>query len=347
MRTIKKKAMSARILLPALLLASGLPAVTVSCSGTIHETAGDNVISFSSAVETKSPIESINDISQFAVWGYYDDGNGHYIDVFGQIGTENTSVEVRNETGIWVYDDVKMWQFGKTYNFHAVFPTDLKHVVEVPDAESSPFLSILDYDVKHSGMDVMVAESKGIIYPEGSRPSPVALAFKHLLTRIEFIGKIDDATAANLPGFKATIISARLYGLYQEGHFPEKHGEDDLADISWGFVSGTQTTSDNPFINISGIEMETSGTSLFGGEFFVFPSKSLTEYVLHIEWRAGLDGTMRTESQDIILSSASRTWDAGKKYTYTFNISDTDHILFDTPTVQEWDDAAGGIIIVD
>ena len=87
--------------------------------------------------------------------------------------------------------------------------------------------------------------------------------------------------------------------------------------------------------------------ALFGGEFFVFPSKSLTEYVLHIEWRAGLDGTMRTESQDIILSSASRTWDAGKKYTYTFNISDTDHILFDTPAVQEWDDAAGGIIIVD
>ncbi len=41
------------------------------------------------------------------------------------------------------------------------------------------------------------------------------------------------------------------------------------------------------------------------------------------------------------------TWEAGRQYRYTFNISDRDRILFDTPTVNGWDEAVGGITIVD
>lgn len=41
------------------------------------------------------------------------------------------------------------------------------------------------------------------------------------------------------------------------------------------------------------------------------------------------------------------TWEAGKSYTYTLTIESDGRIHFETPVIDKWDEALGGIIIVD
>ena len=63
---------------------------------------------------------------------------------------------------------------------------------------------------------------------------------------------------------------------------------------------------------------------------------------------AALPAEYRPRRSEVYLASLPlAVWEAGKHYRYTFTISDNDRILFDTPTVNAWTEAVGGIIIVD
>ena len=359
MRTIKKKAMSARILLPALLLASGLPAVLSCDKVPAGEQPGDTPIAFNSAVSTKAPVESEDDMTEFMVYGYYED-NGTYKEVFGQIeyndaGSEpsyTTSGEiVRKESGNWIYDNLRYWIWDKEYFFYAVYPTGLKHAVLISDQSvdnGRPMLSVLDYDVKHENNDLMFAEVGNIIYGEDDTPQPVPLTFTHLLSRIEFIGKIDPSTAAGLPDLTATITQVSLYGPYAEGHF-HSQSADAASGILWEFVEGTQTSEEAPFYESQDdFSLTADGVSIIP-DTFIFPSADLSEYFLNLEWtvRTSQDTEPVAYKQTVPLASTTMRWEAGKRYKYTFSVSDTGRILFDRPTVEPWSDAVGGIIIVE
>ena len=308
-------------------------------------------IEFASAL-TRATVESPDDIDEFAVWGYYQNADGIYQDVFGQIGTENTGVPVRNENGGWVYDDLKKWEFGVTYNFYAIYPTWLKHVVEVRDTGGGdPFMSVLDYDVSVQDNDLLFAAAEGIKYNDGATPAPVRFTFTHLLTKVDFIAKIDPATLANLPDFKATITEARLYGMAKEAHLSAQDlDQTDMTTVVWEPVSEDMITdSSEPFKTNTDIQLGSQEQPVFGKEFYVFPSGDISDYILEIHWtvtaEAGASPIKRSQ-QIRLVSPNARSWVAGKRYRYSFTISDTDHILFDIPSVTPWTDASGGIIVV-
>lgn len=322
-----------------------------SCTKVITDsrTETGQYIEFSTTVGTKAPVESADQISEFAVWGYYGQ-NGAYTDVFGQTGTENTGTEVRGENGAWVYDNLKKWQFGVPYNFYAVYPADAVHEMSSSDASGgAPFISIKGYDLTE---DLMFASVEGMVQPEGAVPSPVQLEFCHLLSRVDFVAKTDPLTLENLPDFEAVVTEAKLYGMPKSGDLSlENFDPADMSTVVW--QPENPTTQDAPFRDISGrYELGTpQGTSLsLFGELFMLPAATLSGYVLEIHWTvtAQKDGTPVPKSQIISLSSpAVLNWSAGSRYRYTFTISDTDHILFEVPTVTPWDDASGGIIVVD
>lgn len=306
------------------------------------------------SILTRTTVESPDDIDEFAVWGYYQNADGTYQDVFGQIGTENTGVPVRNENGGWVYDDLKKWEFGVTYNFYAIYPTWLKHVVEVPGTGGGdPFMSILDYDVSTQDNDLMFAAAESIRYDDGETPAPVRFTFSHLLSKVDFIARIDPATLGNLPDFTATITEARLYGMAKEAHLSAQNLEQtDMTTVVWEPASeNTITDSSEPLKEIpASIELGSQEQSVFGKEFYVFPSGDISDYILEIHWtvtaEAGASPIKRSQ-QIRLVSPNARSWVAGKRYRYSFTISDTDHILFDIPSVTPWTDASGGIIVVE
>lgn len=324
-----------------ILICFGLFFSTVtSCVKFIHDNAvEDYAISFYSEVQSKLPVNSVDDMEEFAVWAYYKDGEG-YVDVF-----DGTKVRKENG-GNWVYDGLEMWQFNKTYNFYAVYPAGLD-VTCVPSGEEEPYITV-NYDAKLNDHDVMLASNEGIMYSDGASPAPVGMSFKHLLSRLEFVGKIDPVASAGLPDFTAEITSAKIYGLYAQGEFSGKdYNPDDPAVVEWAFVSGSQTTAVSPYRTLEDPiylnEGNLQGESIFG-DLLVFPARNIGECVFHIEWTVG--GI--AYSQDVSLSLMDvKQWVAGRKYRYSFVISDSNRILFDKPTVEAWEDASGGIIIVD
>ena len=306
------------------------------------------------SILTKTPVNSASDMSEFAAWAYYQTADGNYQDVFGQIGTENTGEPIRNENNGWVYDNLKIWEFGVPYNFYAVYPTDVKHVVEVPaSGDKKPFMSILDYDVTQN-KDLLFAANENIRYPDGSVTGPVTMNFCHILTIANFTARIDPTTLENLPDFEAAVTSAKLYGLPKECHFSAQDFDvSDMSSVIWTPVSNTVTTTQTyPFEQTdTDISLTQNEQNLFGeSDLFVFPAASLAGYCLEISWTVTAQpGTEPIERTQVIQLSASavRSWIAGKRYKYTFTISDTDHILFGIPTVTGWDDASGGIIVVE
>ena len=195
----------------------------------------------------------------------------------------------------------------------------------------------------------MFASVEGMVQPEGSVPSPVQLEFCHLLSRVDFVAKTDPLTSENLPKFEAVVTEAKLYGMPKSGDLSlENFDPADMSTVVW--QPGNTTTQGDPFRHISGqYVLATQGTSLFG-ELFMLPAATLSGYVLEIHWTVSVqDGDTPVEKSQIIsLSSpAVLNWSAGSRYRYTFTISDTDHILFEVPTVTPWDDASGGIIVVE
>lgn len=351
--------MKTTILLLNAAAALSLLASASSCTKTRTDIGPETgtYIEFASAL-TRTTVESPDDIDEFAVWGYYQNADGTYQDVFGQIGTENTGVPVRNENGGWVYDDLKKWEFGVRYNFYAIYPQHIRHLVEVPGiGGGDPFMSVLDYDVSAQDNDLMFAAAESIRYDDGETPAPVRFTFSHLLSKVDFIASIDPATLANLPDFKAKITEAKLYGMAKEAHLSAQDLEQtDMTTVVWNTVDGTITDSSNPFKKIpesnipASIELDSQEQSVFGKEFYVFPSGDISDYILEIHWtvtaEAGASPIERSQ-QIRLVSPNARSWVAGKRYRYSFTISDTDHILFDIPSVTPWTDASGGIIVVE
>ena len=82
-------------------------------------------------------------------------------------------------------------------------------------------------------------------------------------------------------------------------------------------------------------------------DVMVFPQQTFRPgMAFKVEWSATGDGTTRSSVIELI-SLPLEAWVGGKHYVYTFTISPEGRIIFDTPSVQKWDEAVGGIIIVE
>lgn len=307
----------------------------------------EQYIDFSTSVETKAPVESSADMTEFAVWGYYADVDGNYVNVFGRINQEDTGVEVRKENGSWVYEDLRWWQFGVPYNFFAVYPADVSGVSL--QAAEEPSLTITDYDVlANTESDLMLATAPDIIYQNGDATQPVSFRFSHLLSRIDLLCR--PYSDQDIEGYEPRVHSAKLYGLGTEASFSsDQFTAGNTRRNGWTVSGESLTTEDFP---LAGADIPDGGlqiserTSLMS-DVLVFPQQTFRPgMVFKIEWSATGDGNT-TSSVIELITLPLEAWVGGKHYVYTFTILPEGRIIFDTPSVQKWDEAVGGIIIVE
>lgn len=198
--------MSARILLPALLLASGLPAVTSCDKVPAGEQPGDTPIAFNSAVSTKAPIESENKMTEFAVWAAY-----YSNDVLVSEPFVNTEVYYKAMDGTWTYDDIKYWQEGD-WHFEAFYPLPSTLHVEKPVHEQDALmvtftapkeegavlegLTINYYYGPTASHDLMTAEHTRKYTATDPNASAVDLKFNHLLSRVTIAVKTNSSNVS-------------------------------------------------------------------------------------------------------------------------------------------------------
>ena len=311
----------------------------------VHDAEEDGVdgmaIDFRTPALTRVAIESFTPGSSFSVWGWY--------------VPEDAANEVFNATtvstpdgSVWTYEGLRYWKADKTYSFYALYPsvTDLMaNAATAAHYDEDGDLSVTAFDAS-KGYDLMAASALNI---SGSNTGKVAFTFGHLLARVEFVVK-RNAAADGIEGFNPVIHSAKLYGMHKTADFSASAA--DLIDkevISAGWTISTdesdRTTKNEPFAVLSEeISVNADGTTLI--DAVLFPQDLTIEYYFEVTYSSASDREPCTSTVPLV-SLPLTTWEAGKHYRYTFTVSDEDRILFDTPTVNAWGEATGGIIIVE
>lgn len=344
MRTIKKKAMSARILLPALLLASGLPAVTSCDKVPAGEQPGAPPIAFNSAVSTKAPVEPVeskDDMTEFAVWAAYYDSYGTMTKPF-----DNTRV-YKVTDGTWTYDDIKYWQEGK-WHFEAFYPMPSTLHVEKPVQEKDALdvyftapkgegaalegLTVNYYYGPTASHDLMTAEYTRTYTATTPDASAVALAFNHLLSRVTIAVKTN---SSNVSLTSLTFSGMSVLGEYNGAENPDK----------WRLLTNILELSNVPAGSFSAdpskitSRLPSNGTPVeVLSDLLLIPQTPGDETNGHdpinIEVSYTLNGG-QPETKTVNLPSTP-AWEPGRHYRYTLTVGSADVTL--KINVVPWDE---------
>ena len=312
--------------IPVWLSAAALLSMTYSCSKT--EVTGQQAgIAFSTAVETKAPVESSNDMDAFAVWAYRSDDAATLPEV------EMNGIEVyRNGTG-WAYDNVRMWTDG-IWHFEAMYPdpqslgTDKIGVqFYIPKNDGQVELdgvSISYFDGTNADADLMIAKQDRI-YNSASNPdaSAVSLSFEHLLSRVGISVK---TTTEDLTLTSLTFKGMGVIGAYNT----KESGEDkwmllnSVSELESVVPTGTFEAS------LDESPLPSDGTAVdVLSDLLLIPQTPGTgaagQYPMTVEvtYTVGSGGA---ETKTLTIP-ADPVWDPGSRYRYTLTLGTADVTL--------------------
>ncbi len=324
MRTIKKKATSARILLPAILIASGLPAVTSCDKVPAGEQPGDTPIAFNSAVSTKAPVESENNMTEFAVWAAYNDMSGDPASMV----MDGIRVYRSTPSGDgWTYDDIKLWRDGQ-WEFRALYPNpqslnqDGNNILEADcyvqktEEQSEKGVYIQYYDGSAADIDLMLAENSRQ-YPDGGAGA-VQFTFSHILSKVSLAVKSEGNAEITVTDLKFSGMG--VYGRYNYNDGSETSAEewqdkwriithtvgegDSMVDVPVGEFSLTQSVSIGPAQTVTVLE-----------NLLLIP-QTIPESQVSIDVSWKYNG--KAHSSSIFLPAAE--WLKGSSYMYSLSI---------------------------
>lgn len=287
-------------------LLAAVSVVAVSCISRYNVDEYAGAIAFRQIeAETKAIVNGpqLPSGSSFRVWG----GNK------GSVKNVFDGVPVTENSGVWSYgDDLRFWEFGETYSFHAVYPAETGTDMSVSDDGT---ITVTSFDCSKTGadaVDLMTAAKTGIKYNEGEKPQPVALTFRHELARLKFTVKSDN-TIATITGFK-------LYGVNYKGTLERPVSESEAAN--WTSLQAC-TDTDTPFKSNDSFTFNTTSgwEKVIFEDLMLIPDLDLTDANLYIAYRYPGETADRTAAVPL-KTSASKVgkWEAGKSYSYTLTI---------------------------
>ncbi len=262
--------------------------------------------------------------SAFGVWGTCRKSGSAPMPVF-----DATTVTC-DGNGQWSYDDPQYWLPAFTYDFRALHPADLPQGASA--AGSGTQLNVTGFDAA-SGVDLLAAAPASIACNGFGAMAPVNLEFRHLLARVTFVGRSDEQYLGT--GRRIVIDRAVLYGMRTQGSWSSEPFTAQKPG-AWTPTGDPVASADSGYTTAA-FDLATDGTNLFpGDERMFFIPQELTGVKLEITYHYNYSDTgqpLRFTSS-VELGSVSERWEAGKSYRYPFTISD--HIFFETPTVEEW-----------
>lgn len=229
-------------------------------------------------------------------------------------GTFEKDVIYSSTQNVWGFQTPEYWIPGTTYNFKAFYPANLSGL-NVDKSDATQNFTISGFNIG-TQTDIMVASPDAHVVPEGET-APVAgsvvnLTFKHLLANV------------------AIKIKAEISVTIQEVTLKYVPVKCNYESSSWTSTSQGNIAQENLGIGLQ------SGAAPAEIGFLVFPQTV-----------NGVKLSIRTSDKnydDIPIPAI--VWNPGVKYTYTLTIKQND-ILFDEPSVEEWDEesAVGSVVI--
>ena len=203
--------------------------------------AAASPIAFRTAEVTKAVVTGFSNGDAFSVWGGYD----------GATSVFNNETVTYNGTA-WTYmGGDRYWVFDKTYDFYAVYPT------EVGSCDAQGTITVSDFDCS-KGVDLMTAEETGISYKEGDPTEAVSFTFRHELARVNIVVQVD-------PQVSVTDLSATLEGFHDVGTLTRT-----TAGASWDLDS---RIADGKLL-VSDIDINPSSSKDLFGDLLLIPQST-------------------------------------------------------------------------
>jgi hypothetical protein len=362
-----------------------LSAVTLSCTKTQiePETPKGPAIEFSTKDPWTKATNGTDEVAKdamrksgFNVWGWFrGTTNGHIFDAAGtkvHDATYNSDTESFSDTNPnWTYapENPRYWMNG-LYDFAAVYPFDTPDVTFNPQTDENgntlldgkPVLIIQDFD-SSTQKDLLVALNSG---PDGNGinggepQGPVALNFKHALTKIDFKIyqnlEIDNTNTYHITKF--TLMNVNSTGSYVATYMGNSiiSQWNALKNITYQYektfsVPVTLSKNSNGFIPI----WDDSTTADIREGLLLIPQeiaegvnriKIRIEFILENE--AGERRALFVDKDiPVPASGAPEEWASGKFITYPVLLAADSDLKFATPTVEPWyPSQAGGTIVI-
>ena len=300
-----------------------------SCAKVSIDSSGQagRYIGFTSAVETKaSPVESSDDMAEFAVWAsYYTDGTLN--------STPMNGIWVYHDNlGAWMYDDLQPWQEGD-WHFEAFYPHPsvlaVSEIVEGKDAMGITFtapkteeqtglegLTIEYYYGPTASHDLMTDEYTRSYTAASPDASPVQFTFEHLLSRVGIAVK---STSSDVRLTSLVFKGMSVLGAYNT---PESQGEWRLL-TSIPELSNVQPGSFTADLSDIFAPLPSDGTAVdVLSDLLLIPQtpgdseNGLTPIVVEVSYTMG---EAAPETRTLNLPS-STPWQPGRHYRYTITL---------------------------
>ena len=310
----------------AVVAALGLP----SCSSSsVDDDVRQGVeLRFSaSSPESRAALTTAANFNQFQVWGTYrTSGNNTPVKVF-----DGTKV-AKTGASVWSYDDLQYWFPGCRYTFRALHGSDAARFETGADAESDK-LVIEGYNAV-GGNDLVAASHTRNSLAQGN--DVVSLDFKHLLARVDITASVDAAVAGTF-----VVTSVELLGFNTVGTWSSTGMEGTATPYGvWSLLSGT----DKPFQYNMSKTLTTAPQSLLDGANATLMIPQNIPVGAKAKLTYTKDGVAQTVTFDVQKASLSlpNGYQPSRTYRYSFTIGPDDYILFNLPTIQDWEDAEGG-----
>ncbi len=244
--------------------------------------------------------------------------------------------KVYESGGMWVYDNLKKWESGKTYKF-AAFAVKDDNTPSLPAAVGtasfdydSHTLTIADYISDNVNQrDLLMATSSQTL---NSQNEPVEFTFKHALSMVKFTFKssLGDRNPITISDFKITGVNTKGTATIGTANTVDWTASSDPA------TTGTEFTDD-------AWEDVTTTKSQSSDEFVFIPQGGTDAAVtVTVSFKATItveSGSIEKNLTAIInLNSEETKWKPGLRYNYIATITGTDMdvIEFAPPVVVEW-----------
>lgn len=218
---------------------------------------------------------------------------------------------------VWSYVNTKYWEVAD-YAFAAIFPAEVDGASVAFDTSGNPVFKIDSYNAT-ANYDLMTA-SQTASYR--GTASPVQFQFEHLLSRVSIAGRAENGNV--------TINSITLTGVSESGSYDSASG--------WsGLAAGNGFTASN--IQLNGTTADVIGNKL------MIP-QPVGGMEVSVNYKPDGASASLSATYELPVTEFVSSWEPGRSYRYTFVVYGN-RIIFDKPTVTAWDDATGGIIVVE
>lgn len=330
------------------ILSVAILAILPSCTSENDNPNPVNEVRFlASTDDTRASLVTSTSLKSFAVYGNMVSSSSPSSPAVVFDGTT-----VNNIDGKWTYDNVQYWLPGKTYSFAAIhIPSDdnISDLTYSNDKLSFNYVAPVDYN---RATDIITAaHRRAYSYSATSSASPVYFDFGHIMSRINFVAKVDPVAV----GTEITINKIEIRGLSSRASYSLQPGSLNGSTETYDLVGNawTVSTQDADKITITK-EFISDNTITTGESIEFFPvddpllliPQSITNITLVLTYTRNGITSQLTGSLNSTGSSYGYAWSANQSYRYTFTIGSDEYLIFSKPVVSAWDEDEGGNYII-